>query len=220
MNDFKNINLLVCNNKNYPEKLRHITDCPTCLFYKGNVNLLYKRNIAIVGSRECSNYGKQLAVKFAYQLAKRGLGIVSGGARGIDACAHWGAIAAGGETILVLGNSLEYVYPPENKNLEDKILDNNGIIVSEYTSGTKPNQYTFPQRNRIISALSDGVLVIEAQKQSGALITVDFALEQGKDVFVVPGNITSKYSVGSNNIIKQGAKLVTNLQDILEEFIY
>lgn len=218
MNNFRNINLLVYNNRQYPEKLRNITDCPICLFYKGNANLLHKRNIAIVGSRECSNYGRQLAVRFAYQLAKRGFGIVSGGARGIDTCAHLGAIAAGGGTILVLGNSLEYVYPPENKNLEDKILKNNGIIISEYFTGTRPNQYTFPQRNRIISALSDGVLVIEAQKQSGALITVDFALDQGKNVFAVPGSITSKYSEGSNNIIKQGAKVVTNLQDILEEY--
>lgn len=118
---------------------------------------------------------------------------------------------------MVLGNSLEYIYPPENKDLEERILNNDGLLISEYMVGTKPSKYTFPERNRLISAISDGVLVVEAGIQSGALITVDFALDQGKNVFAIPGNITSKYSVGTNEIIKQGAKLITNIKDILYE---
>lgn len=217
MEILNNISLLTNKSKKYPEKLAQISDSPTGLYYKGNIDLLNSRSIAIVGSRECSNYGKQMAVKFAYELAKLGFTIVSGGARGIDTFAHIGALAAGGRTIMVLGNSLEYIYPPENKDLEERILNNNGLLVSEYMVGTKPSKYTFPERNRLISAISDGVLVVEAGIQSGALITVDFALEQGKNVFAIPGNITSKYSVGTNEIIKQGAKLVTNMKDILYE---
>lgn len=220
MNEFKDINLLTCNDRKYPEKLKQIVGYPVCLFCKGDISLLHEKSIAIIGSRKCTAYGKQVTSAFANGMAKKGFTIISGGARGIDTFAHLGALAVGGKTIMVLGNSLEYVYPPENKNLEERILRNGGLIVSEYMTGTRPSKYTFPQRNRIISGLSDGVLVIEAMKSSGALITVDFALEQGKNVFAVPGNITSKCSIGSNDIIKQGAKLVTTLQDIFEEYEY
>lgn len=217
MEILNNISLLTNKSEKYPEKLAQISDSPICLYYKGNIDLLNSKSIAIIGSRECSNYGKQMAVKFAYELAKLGFTIVSGGARGIDTFAHLGALAVGGRTIMVLGNSLEYIYPPENKDLEERILNNDGLLISEYMVGTKPSKYTFPERNRLISAISDGVLVVEAGIQSGALITVDFALDQGKNVFAIPGNITSKYSVGTNEIIKQGAKLITNIKDILYE---
>lgn len=218
MNKFKNISLLTYKDSKYPERLKQIEGYPICLFCKGDINLLNNISIAIVGSRKCTAYGKQITATFASAMAKKGFTIISGGARGIDTYAHLGALAVGGKTIMVLGNSLEYVYPPENKNLEERILRNGGLIVSEYMAGTRPSKYTFPQRNRIISGLSNGVLIIEAMKNSGALITVDFALEQGKNVFAVPGNITNEYSKGCNEIIKQGAKLVTTLQDILEEY--
>ena len=213
------INTKLITNKDfaYPEKLKQIPDKPLCLFYRGNIDLLKRKSIAIIGSREYSNYGKQIAVNFAYSLAKLGLTIVSGGARGIDSFATMGAIAAGGSVILVLGNSIEYVYPPENKELEEKVIENDGLIISEYMAGTKPCKYTFPERNRLISGISDGVLVVEAGRESGALITVDFALEQGKSVFAVPGNITSRFSMGTNELIKQGAKATTKIEDILEE---
>ena len=159
-----------------------------------------------------------MAVHFGYSLAKFGFTVISGGARGIDTFAIMAALAAGGSTILILGNSIEYIYPPENKELEEKVIKNNGLIISEYMAGTKPCKYTFPERNRLISGISNGVLVVEAGIDSGALITVDFALEQGKNIFTIPGNITSRFSIGSNELIKDGAKLVTKIEDILEEF--
>ncbi len=143
---------------------------------------------------------------------------MSGGARGIDSFAHKGSILAKKNTIAILGNGLDYIYPPENKILEDKIIENNGLIISEYPLGTKPSKYTFPARNRIISGISDGVLVVEAKEKSGTLITVDFALEQGKNIYAIPGNIDNVNTVGTNELIKQGAKLVSNINDILEDY--
>lgn len=144
---------------------------------------------------------------------------MSGGARGIDSFAHQGTLDANKETIAILGNGIDYIYPPENKELEEKIIQTNGLLVSEYLIGTKPSKYTFPARNRIISGISDGILVIEAKEKSGTLITVDFALEQGKNVYAIPGNIDSKNAIGTNELIKQGAKLVTKPEEILEDFI-
>ena len=157
-------------------------------------------------------------MKFAYDLAKENITIISGMAKGIDSNAHMGCLYAKGKTIAVLGSGLDRIYPKENIRLYNEIISNSGAIVSEYVIGTIATRMNFPARNRIISGLSDGVIVVEAKEKSGTLITVDFALEQGKDIFVVPGNITSHNSVGTNELIKQGAKCVTSVKDILEEY--
>ncbi|MGN1327954.1 MAG: DNA-processing protein DprA, partial [Clostridia bacterium] len=200
MNKMK-INVVSLDDLDYPTNLKQIYDFPVCLYYKGNINLLNDTvKIAMVGSREYSNYGRYVAENFAYKLAKENITIVSGGARGIDSFSHQGAIKSGGKTIAVLGNGLDYIYPPENKELEEKIIANNGLLVSEYVIGTKPSKYTFPERNRIISGISDGVLIVEAKQNSGALITADFALEQGKNIYAIPGNINTISSIGTNEL--------------------
>lgn len=213
------IKIVSCYDEKYPKNLLEIYDFPICLFYKGNIELLsIKKKIAVIGCRECSSYGKYVAENFSYELAKNNFIVVSGGARGIDSIAHTGAINFNNSTIAILGNSLEYIYPPENKRLEEKILEKGGLLLSEYGIETSPTKYTFPARNRIISGISDGVLVIEAKEKSGTAITVDFALEQGKNIYAIPGNITSVKSEGTNNLIKTGSKTVTKVEDILEDF--
>ena len=157
-------------------------------------------------------------MELAYDIAKHKINIISGLAKGIDSFAHKGAIQAEGKTIAVLGNGLDTIYPAENLSLAREILQKGGAIISEYPLGTKPEQQNFPERNRIVSGMSKGIIVVEAKEKSGTLITVDFALEQGRDVFVVPGNINSPNSVGTNELIKQGAKLITNYQDVIEEY--
>ena len=212
------IKVLTIHDEEYPTNLKRIYDPPICIYYKGNIETINKKNkIAIIGCREYSEYGKRIAINFSYKLAQKEIIIVSGCARGIDSFAHKGCILANKETIAVLGNGLDYIYPPENNKLEEKIVNTNGILITEYIIGTKPNKYTFPARNRLISALSEGVLVIEAKQKSGTLITVDFALEQGKNIYVIPGNITQENSKGTNELIKQGAKLVTEITDILDD---
>ena len=202
------VKLLKYEDEQYPECLRNIHTPPTKLYCMGNINLLNKkRKIAIIGCRDYSEYGRLISQKFAYELA-----------RGIDSFSHKATLNTKTGTIAVLGNGLNYIYPPENKELEEQILNNNGLIISEYDMGTKPSKYTFPARNRIISAVSDGVLVIEARKNSGSQITVDYALDQGKNVYAVPGDITRINTEGTNELIKQGAKIVTNANDILEDF--
>ncbi len=160
---------------------------------------------------------KQLKIFHTVQL-KNGINIVSGLARGVDTFSHIGCLNANGKTIAVVGNGLDNIYPYENKKVVEDILNKGGLILSEYPINTKPNPKNFPARNRIISALSNGIVVVEAREKSGTLITVDFALEQGKNVYVVPGNITSKNSEGTNNLIKEGAKVATTIEDILEDF--
>ena len=160
-----------------------------------------------------------MAKYFAYNLSKRGVNVVSGLAKGIDSYAHIGTIYAKSKTIAVLGNGLDVIYPKENEIIANKIIELGGCILSEYPIGTKPEKVNFPARNRIISGLSNGIIVVEAKKKSGTMITVDFALEQGRDVFVVPGNITSLNSVGTNELIRQGATLVTNYEQVLEEIL-
>ena len=200
----------------YPEKLKNIEDSPKELYCLGNLELLNKKSMAVIGSRNYSEYGKQVAFEFAYSLAKEGICIVSGLAKGIDGFAHSACLKAKGKTIAVLGSGLDVIYPKENEKLYYDILNNGGLIISEYPLGSKPEKWHFPARNRIISGLSDGILVIEARKNSGTNITVDFALDQGKDVFVVPGNIYSKTSDGTNFLMKEGAIPVTSAQDILD----
>lgn len=200
---------------NYPEKLKNIYWKPQDLYLIGNEELLNCKSIAIIGCRDCTDYGKKNSYKFGYELARKGICVISGLARGIDTFAHIGALKAKGKTLAVLGCGLDIVYPPENLNLYQEILKNDGAILTEYPIGTKPEKYNFPARNRIISGLSDGVLVIEAKKRSGTSITVDYALEQGKDVYAIPGNISSVSSYGTNELIKEGAIPVTTVEDIM-----
>ncbi len=203
--------------KFYPERLKNIYNPPKQVYCLGNLDLLnYKETIAIIGSRNYSSYGKKAANDFSFNLAKNNFCVVSGLARGIDSFAHIAALNAKGKTIAVLGSGLDNIYPKENINLAKRIVENDGLIISEYELGSKPLKQHFPARNRIISGLSDGVLVIEATKNSGTNITVDFALEQGKDVFVVPGNIYSVTSDGTNFLIKEGAIPVVSYKNILE----
>lgn len=204
--------------KNYPKKLQNIYAPPVKLYVLGDEQILNKPSIAIVGCRQASDYGKKVAFRFAYELAKQGIVIVSGLARGIDTCGHLGAVKANEKTIAILGSGFGHIYPAENKELCKEIIQKGGAILTEYEPNSKPEKMHFPARNRLISGLSDGVLVVEAKEKSGTLITVDHALDQGKDVFIIPGNITSSNSYGTNELIKQGAKLVTKIEDILEEF--
>lgn len=205
--------------KYYPEQLKEIYDAPLKLFVLGNKNLLKQTSIAIVGTRNASEYGKTVALQFSKKLSESAINIISGLALGIDTYAHLGTLQSNstGKTIAVLGSGLDQIYPKQNIELAKQIVKSGGCIVTEYQHGTKPEKLNFPQRNRIISGLSKGVIVIEAGKKSGALITADFALEQGREVFAVPGNILSNTSVGTNNLIKEGAKVITNYEDILEE---
>lgn len=200
----------------YPELLKQIPDPPPILYVKGEFNSGDLR-FAIVGSRRASFYGISVAERFGYELASLGFCIVSGMARGVDSAAHRGALNAGGKTIAVLGSGLLNIYPPENKELAKEIASS-GALISEFPLRTPPARENFPRRNRIISGLSCGVLVVEAGLRSGALITADLALEQGRDVFAIPGRLNSPTSVGTNKLIKQGAKLVQDIQDILEEY--
>ena len=216
------IDIISINDKKYPQILKQIYDPPISLYIKGNTEILNGKNIAIVGCRNSSKYGEEAAKYFAYNLSAKGINIISGLARGIDTYAHIGNLGAMmhngndicGKTIAVVGNGIDIIYPKENKYLEEKIIKSGGCIISEYPLGTKPEKFNFPARNRIISGLSKGVLVIEARAKSGTLITIDFALQQGRDVYVVPGNINSVNSVGTNDLIKQGAKLVTRVEEI------
>ena len=212
-NDIKIINI---SDDNYPAKLKNIYAPPITIFAKGDISLLNSKSIAIVGSREPSKYGIYVAEKFSKELSKEGITIVSGLARGIDTFAHVGALSSFGKTIALLGSGIDVVYPKENAKYYREISEK-GLIISEYIVGTAPESKNFPQRNRIISGLSDGVLVVEARKNSGTMITTDFALEQGKELYVIPGNITSNLSAGTNNLIKEGAKLVTDVYEILED---
>lgn len=210
-----NIGIITINDQDYPKNLLHIYDTPPILYYKGDKELLHTNIIAMVGCRECSDYGKEVSIKFSQKLAQNGITVISGMAKGIDSYSHIGCIKAKGKTIAVLGNGIDIIYPKENRLLYDKILSTGGLILSEYVIGTKPSKLSFPARNRIISGLSKGVIVVEAKEKSGTLNTVDFALEQGKEIFVIPGNITSNNSASTNELIKQGANCVTCVEDIL-----
>ena len=213
----KNIQILTIKDEDYPYLLKQIYDPPSVIYIMGNKKILSQNGIAIVGSRNCSLYGQKIAKYLSYQLAKKGIHIISGLARGIDTFSHMGTLQAKGKTIAVLGSGLDVIYPPENAKLAEKIVESEGCLVSEYIVGTKPLGEHFPVRNRIISGLASGVVVVEASEKSGSLITVDFALEQGKNVYAVPGNINSPNSLGTNSLIKQGAKIVTSIEDILED---
>lgn len=211
-----NIGIIKIIDEDYPYKLKSIYDPPVILYYKGNKKILNEQSIAIVGCRKCTTYGKNVSIKFACELAKNNINVVSGLAEGIDSYSHIGALNSNGNTIAVVGCGLDRVYPKQNKFLFDEIIKNKGLIISEYVIGTEPLAQNFPKRNRIISGLSDALIVVEAKQKSGTLITVDFALEQGKEIYVVPGNINSINSVGTNELIKQGAQIITDINDILK----
>lgn len=200
----------------YPQALLEIPDPPTLLYVRGNPELLRRRGLAIVGSRNATPQGQQTAETFARALAAKGIGIISGLALGIDAAAHRGALAAAGETIAVIGTGCDRIYPARNKELALAIAEH-GAIVSEFPLGTPAIATNFPRRNRIISGLARGVLVVEAAAESGSLITARLAAEQGREVFAIPGSIHSPVARGCHKLIKQGAKLVETAQDILEE---
>lgn len=200
----------------YPEMLREIEDAPVVIYIKGDIQPQDRYAIAIVGSRKPTHYGISVAEKISEELASMGFTIVSGMARGIDSLSHKGALKAGGRTIAVLGSGLDVPYPPENKVLMDNIA-RSGCVMSEFPPGTPPDKENFPRRNRLISGLSQGVLVIEATSNSGSLITAGYALEQNREVFAVAGNITSSTSEGTNELIRRGAILTRKAEDIVEE---
>lgn len=208
--------IITVSDKDYPELLKQIYDPPPVLYGLGDISTLKYNAVAIVGTRKASAYGKNVAENFARELASAEINVVSGMARGIDSYAHKGAVDAGGPTTAVLGCGIDIVYPPENLNLMKKIM-NFGCVVTSFPFGMRPLSSNFPARNRIISGISLGTLVVEAAQKSGSLITADFALEQGREVFAVPGSIMSPYSRGTHKLIKQGAKLVEDVGDILNE---
>ncbi|MBW2466054.1 MAG: DNA-protecting protein DprA [Deltaproteobacteria bacterium] len=212
-----NIAIIPCDDPHYPPLLKKIHDPPVILYVKGIPESLNCTGMGIVGSRAATSYGKDVAGQLADGLATQGFTVISGMALGIDTAAHKGALAAGGKTIAVLGCGLDIVYPPSNHDLF-KQINAAGAVVSEYPFGTEPEYFRFPARNRIISGLSLGVVVVEAATRSGSLITANHALEQGREVFAVPGRIDSVKSAGTHSLLQQGAKLVLGINDIIEEF--
>lgn len=221
--EYKKISMLFWEDEKYPHELLNISDPPICLYCRGNIDLLSDSSVskspffAIVGTRNPSIYGTQIAKKISTELAIAGFTIVSGLALGIDAIAHRGALEVNGKTIAVLGCGVDIIYPAYNRFLYNQIIEKNGVVISEFPPGKTVEKGLFISRNRIISGLSKGILVIEGQENSGALITARYAGEQGKEVFAVPGPITSSVSTAPNFLIKQGAKMVTSIEDIFEE---
>lgn len=210
----KQINMVLFNDENYPIKLKECNNAPIALFYKGNiVSLNHYRSVAIVGSRSCSYYGENLSEIISRELCEKEVSIISGMAKGIDSFAHFGALKNNGFTCAVLGCGVDIIYPKQNKELYEEII-RRGCVVSEFLPGTKPFSYNFPLRNRIISGLSEAVIVVEASERSGSLITATYALDQGRDVFSVPGSILSENSKGTNKLIKEGAFPLTSVEDV------
>ncbi len=211
------VHALTAESDAYPALLRDIHDPPMVLYVWGDLTAGDARSVGVVGSRQCSFYGTETAKKLSYQLATAGYTVFSGLARGIDTAAHQGALAANGRTVAVLGCGLSQIYPPENFALAERIAEGHGAVISEFPMAVTPDRTTFPMRNRIISGCSTGLLVIEAGLKSGALISANQAVEQGRTVFAVPGPIDRPGSQGTNRLIQQGAKLVMGAEDILEE---
>ena len=216
----KNVSVITKESADYPDKLLDaLTDPPIVLYYKGDKSLLKNPCIAIVGARKITRYGKDVTEKFSRELTLNGFCIISGLARGVDTVAHSECIANEGKTIAVLGSGIDVIYPKENKELY-KAIENNGLILSEYPLGVEPLPYNFPQRNRIISGLADGVLITEAGEKSGSIITANLALDMGKEIYAVPGSIYSEQSQGTNNLIKTSNNVMrtTCVNDILKHF--
>jgi DNA processing protein len=213
----KGVDIVTLFDAAYPASLLEVPDPPPVLYVRGTLLPADSAAVAIVGSRAATAYGKVTAGRLAGDLASCGLTVVSGLARGVDSCAHRGALEAGGRTIAVLGSGLDRPYPPENRSLIEEIASS-GAVVSEFPFATIPDKRNFPERNRTISGLARGVVVVEAAARSGALITAGCALDQGREVFAVPGNVTSPLSAGPNALLRDGARLVESARDILEEF--
>ncbi len=212
------VSVLTWESPNYPGYLREVPSSPPVLYVRGEMSEADRWAVAVVGTRRLTTYGRQVTKELVSALAHNGVTVVSGLARGIDGIAHKTALEAGGRTIAVLGSGVDVIYPPENRQIAEEILrEGRGAIVSEFALGAEPEGRNFPPRNRIISGLSLGVIIVEAGDRSGALITASFALEQDREVFAVPGNINSPASIGPNRLIQQGAKLVTSVEDVLEE---
>lgn len=209
--------ILSLNDREYPQRLKEIYDPPIVLFVRGNVEVLSQSGIAVVGTRHPTPYGTGMAERLSSDLATHGLVIISGMARGVDSAAHRGTLAVKGKTVAVFGTGIDVMYPKENTRLAEQILAMGGALISEFPMGTFAAPQNFPIRNRIISGMSAGVLVIEAAEYSGTRITARCALEQNRDVYAVPGNVTNKNSWGPNTLIKQGAKLVATWEDVWEE---
>lgn len=211
-----NVHIITIDEEIYPEILRQIDEVPYGLFYKGDISLLKDRIVAIIGSRNCSNYGIEVTKVLTKELNSYNITIISGGAKGIDTVAHKTTLETNGRTIVVLGCGIDIVYPAQNSILFKKIAET-GLILSEFPPGTKPFSYNFPRRNRIISGLSEAVIVAEAAEKSGSLITANFAADQGKEVMVVPGSIFLKGCRGCNLLIKDGANVISSLEDLRNE---
>lgn len=212
-----NIKLLTWETPDYPNYLREIPTPPPLLYLQGDLLEQDRWAVAVVGTRRLTSYGRQVTRDLVAGLVQNNITVVSGLARGIDAVAHKTAVELGGRTLAVLGSGLDAIYPADNRALAQEITQGHGAIISEYGLGVQPEAKNFPPRNRIISGLSLGVIIVEAGERSGALITTNFALEQNRDVFAVPGNINSPASQGPNKLIQEGAKLVTRVEDVLEE---
>lgn len=212
------MNIIKYNDNKYPEILKYIDNPPKKLYYQGNVELLYTNKIAIVGARMCSQNGRKITREFAQDLVNQNLTIVSGMAIGIDSEAHKTTLKYNGNTIAVLPCGLKNIYPEENIKLYNEILQKNGLVITEYSENTKANSARFLERNRIVSGISMGVLIIEAMHRSGTSVTARIATEQGKKVFAIPHEIDDKLGKGTNNLIRNGAILVTCVEDIMEEF--
>ena len=221
----KNIQVITYYDKDYPKQLKNLYDAPIAIYAIGNCKILNRKNkIAVIGARKASNYGINIARQIGSFLSKNNIHTISGLALGIDVNSHLGVLkensvnSTSGRAIAVIGNGLDNIYPYQNREIAKKIINNDGCIISEYIVGTKPLKNNFPARNRLISALADKLVVVEAENEkSGTMITVDFSLELGKEIYVVPGNINSKMSVGTNKLIKDGAKIITEFNDIIDE---
>lgn len=216
-NEAKHVHYYMKKHEQYPEKLKNISDAPAGIYVQGSLPDPSAPAVAIVGARMCSSYGKKQAYEFAKYLAGCGVAVISGLARGIDGYAHEGALDGGGKTYAILGCGLDHCYPAEHRNLWARIVNQEGGILSEFPACTPPKPWHFPMRNRIISALADLVLVVEAKERSGSLITADCALEQGKSVYAIPGRVGDKLSLGCNRLISQGAGIAYSPEFLLEE---
>ena len=211
-----NISYITINSKEYPESLKHVDEPPYVIFYKGNLELLKGNLVAVIGSRKCSNYGAYVAKTMAKEISENNITVVSGLASGIDSIAQKSAVNNIGKTIGVLGCGINVIYPKNNKILYEEILKNDGLIISEFLPDTPPMAYNFPRRNRIISGISDKLILIEATVKSGSLITVNYSLSLGKDIMVVPGPVFNGNSEGCNKLIRDGAKPFTEMQDLYD----
>lgn len=209
------IKMITCYDEKYPYKLHIIKNKPIVLFYRGCIDIVNHESVAIVGSRNCSQYGRKVAELIGGELAAKGVNVVSGLASGIDSAAHVACLRSKGLTVAVIGNGLDTIYPSQNQRLAEKIIERGGVIISEYVVGTKPERRNFPRRNRLISGISDAVVIVEASKKSGSLITANMAINQGKEVWAVPGSIFSECSEGTNELIRDGANVFTCINDII-----